>query len=153
MKEKYDGYTITFSGSHGYPTINVNGKNVLLHRYIWEKCEGSIPEGYEIHHMDKNKLNYDFSNLELIRIKDHHSKHAKENGLGKSNKGKSKNYQSGCVKLAKAIRLVKDGAEVWFQSETDAVRFLGLKSVGSIGNVLSGKAKTAKGWMVYEVSK
>ena len=73
----YDGHLINFSSSNGYPTIFVNGKNVLLHRYVWENERGKILDGYEIHHKDKNRLNYSVDNLELVKIEDHHRKHGK----------------------------------------------------------------------------
>ena len=44
-KVTYDGHTVNFLSNTGYPTIFVNGKNVLLHRYIWVKYNGSIPDG------------------------------------------------------------------------------------------------------------
>lgn len=147
MKE-YDGYRITFSGSHGYPTIHVNGKNVLLHRYVWMKHNGEIPEGYQVHHKDQNRLNYDITNLELIKTGEHQRIHALKNGLGKSNKGKPKHYQSGCVPRSRKVKLIKGDQTLIFESMSDAAKFLKLKSASSIGNVLSGYRKTAKGWYV-----
>lgn len=148
----YDEYRITYSGSHGYPTIHVNGKNVLLHRYVWMKYHGEIPDGYEVHHIDGNRSNWNIENLKLIQKGDHQRIHALKNGLGKSNKGKAKKYQSGCVPKAHAVKLVKDDTEIVFQSMGDAVKYLGLKSASSICNVLAGRCETAKGWHVYEVS-
>jgi len=47
------------------------GKNKRLHRYVWEKYNGEIPSGYNIHHKDHNTLNNDISNLELIGHSEH----------------------------------------------------------------------------------
>ena len=47
-KQYYDGYLINFSSKAGYPTIWNGKQNILLHRYIWQKYFGKIPEGYEI---------------------------------------------------------------------------------------------------------
>lgn len=55
---------------------------IRLHRYVWEKINGKIPEGYQIHHKDHNRLNNNISNLELISRSEHmshHSKHKVEN--------------------------------------------------------------------------
>jgi hypothetical protein len=143
---KYDGYTINFSSGNGYPTIFVNGKNVLLHRYIWEKERGEIPDGYEIHHKDKNRSNYSVDNLELINIKDHHRKHAIENGLGKSNKGKLKRHDSGFCKGATPVVLIKGDCELKFESVTAAARFLNIGNIGDVSRVLTGKRKTIHGY-------
>ncbi len=51
--------------SSGYLVTNINGKNVLKHRFIWETLNGSIPKGFTIDHIDRNKLNNDISNLRL----------------------------------------------------------------------------------------
>ena len=49
---------------------------IRLHRYIWERANGLIPPGYEIHHKDFNKANNDLSNLELLTESEHHKLHA-----------------------------------------------------------------------------
>lgn len=46
------------------------------HRYIWEKANGPIPDGYEVHHKDEDKTNNDISNLECIPISKHRSLHS-----------------------------------------------------------------------------
>ena len=148
-KQYYDGHLINFSSGTGYPTIWLNGKNVLLHRYVWEQNIGKIPEGYQIHHKDKNRLNYDINNLELIPTSEHHRRHAIENKLGVSNKGKSKLYASGFCKGATPVILVKDGTVLEFGSVTEASKFLNVKEVGDVSRVLKGKRKTVKGWRCY----
>ena len=94
VKQYYDGYLINFSSSNGYPTIFVNDKNVLLHRYVWEKHNGQIPKGYQVHHKDENKHNYSIENLILIEGKEHHRYHALKHKLGVSNKDKPKTHIS-----------------------------------------------------------
>lgn len=145
-QEFYDGYLINFSSSNGYPTIFFNGKNVLLHRYVWEKFNGEIPEGYQIHHKDKNKLNWSIKNLELVKMSDHQRKHAIENGLGKGNKGKLKRYSSGFCEGAKVVVLIKDGERKVFKSVTAAAKFLNVKNISDVCRVLKGKRKTIQGW-------
>lgn len=46
-----------------------------LHRKVWEKFNGPIPEGYEVHHRDEDTTNNDISNLEMITFEEHKSKH------------------------------------------------------------------------------
>lgn len=140
-----DGYLINYSSSNKYPTIFLNGKNVLVHRYIWKKYNGEIPKGYQIHHKDKNRLNFDLSNLELIKISDHIRKHAIENSLGKSNKGKYKYYASGFCGASKSVLAYKDTYVLDFLSITQCAKFLNVKA-GDICRILKGKRKSLKGW-------
>ena len=61
-----------YSNGNGYYK-NKNGKH--LHRYIWEKYNGKIPEGYVVHHKDHNKSNNNISNLEMISDLEHRHEH------------------------------------------------------------------------------
>ena len=55
-------------------TSKKEGLNMkFVHRLIWEAFYGKeIPEGYDIHHADNNKLNNAIQNLQCVE----HSKHA-----------------------------------------------------------------------------
>lgn len=145
MAQYYDDHKITFSSSNGYPTIYIEGKNVLLHRYVWEKFNGKIPEGYQIHHKDKNRRNFDLSNLELVKTSEHHRNHAIEHGLGHCNKGKAKTFASGFCEKPRPVIARKDSEELHFVSIMEASRQLGVRH-SDIGRILRGKRKTAKGW-------
>lgn len=46
-----------------------------LHQYVWEKHNGEIPKGYEIHHIDFNTMNNDINNLVMLTIKEHKQIH------------------------------------------------------------------------------
>ena len=50
-----------------------------IHRVIWECVNGEIPSGYDIHHIDHNKLNNSIYNLELVEHNKHISQHNTEN--------------------------------------------------------------------------
>ena len=50
----------------GYATLSFNGKLRYLHTIVWSAFMGEIPEGYEIDHIDCNKLNNALYNLELV---------------------------------------------------------------------------------------
>lgn len=52
-----------------------------MHRYVWEYYNGEIPEGYQIHHIDKDRSNNDISNLELIPFTEHAKLHNKEKAI------------------------------------------------------------------------
>lgn len=74
-------------------TINKNGyfecttkDRLMLHNYVWEKHNGKIPIGYEIHHIDFNKVNNHIDNLLLVTPSEHtkiHSNHKNGSGMNK----------------------------------------------------------------------
>ncbi len=47
----------------------------LLHRYIYAKSHGPIPEGNHIHHKDTNTLNNEIGNLECLTPSAHNKEH------------------------------------------------------------------------------
>lgn len=49
---------------------------IRMHRYVWECEVGEIPEGYEIHHIDKDKSNNKLENLALMKREAHNALHA-----------------------------------------------------------------------------
>lgn len=78
-------FTINRDGYYECTTID----RLMLHNYNWEKEKGKIPKGYELHHIDLNKLNNDVSNLQLVTPKEHTEIHAKlKNGSGMNKKVK-----------------------------------------------------------------
>lgn len=144
-KQRYDGHVINFSSNTGYPTIYIDGKNVLLHRYVWEKHHGTIPDGFEIHHKDKNRHNYDLSNLEMVCAVEHHRQHAVEGLLGRGNKGKRKDHVSGFCGQRRPVTAFNAVETVEFESISHASRTLDVRP-SDISRVLRGERKTAKGW-------
>jgi hypothetical protein len=54
------------------------GLNLYLHRYIWSKVNGDIPEGHDIHHRDGNTGNNSIENLECISRSNHSRIHVRE---------------------------------------------------------------------------
>ena len=50
-----DGFKFTMTGGKKYHYNSALRKH--LHQYIWEKENGSIPEGHEIHHIDMDTTN------------------------------------------------------------------------------------------------
>jgi hypothetical protein len=70
-----DGHRFTKTGGKKYHYNSKLRKH--LHQYVWEKANGSIPIGYEIHHIDMDVNNNDLSNLQLLTIKEHREIHKK----------------------------------------------------------------------------
>lgn len=48
-----------------------------MHVYVWEYYNGTIPKGYEVHHIDFDRSNNDISNLQLLTKSEHKHIHAK----------------------------------------------------------------------------
>jgi hypothetical protein len=76
-------FTINSDGYYECTTID----RLMLHNYIWEKHNGKIPKGYEIHHIDCNKINNNILNLQLVTPSEHTKIHAIiRNGSGMNKK-------------------------------------------------------------------
>lgn len=95
---------ITFNGTHFYrypdsphwsdrayfrPGIADRQRGVLaLHQEVWRDANGGapIPEGFHVHHKDRDPLNNDPSNLVLISAAEHREEHREENAArGRAN--------------------------------------------------------------------
>ena len=97
MVKQHQGYTVYSDGrikanglrkvflkgydcGYGYLYVKLNGKNYSIHKIIAECFIGKRPKGYTINHIDGNKLNNDYSNLEYITREENY-KHALDNNL------------------------------------------------------------------------
>lgn len=70
-------FTLRENGYYGETT----GKREYLHRAVWRAFKGSIPEGYDVHHRDENKMNNHPDNFDLLTK----SEHGKTHGFAGSN--------------------------------------------------------------------
>lgn len=53
--------------NEGYYSVAINGRQVRLHRLIYETFVGEIPEGYVIDHRNGNKLDNSLGNLRAVQ--------------------------------------------------------------------------------------
>ena len=65
-------FTIRYDGYY-YCTTN---DTLSLHKHNWIKKNGEIPECYQLHHKDHNKLNNEPENLELLTVSEHAKLHS-----------------------------------------------------------------------------
>ena len=75
----YDGYRFTRDDATGYylSSRKIDGRQKRLHVYVWEKYNGTLPEGYAVHHIDEDKNNNDISNLMLLEKSEHSRLHGR----------------------------------------------------------------------------
>lgn len=75
----YDGHKFRKDIKSGYylSTAKIDGNRKRLHVYVWEKFNGPVPQGYNIHHFDENKNDNQIDNLMCMTKSEHHTWHAK----------------------------------------------------------------------------
>lgn len=52
--------------ARGYGGIFFNGKNILVHRYVWERTNGPIPDGLELDHQCMQQACCNLDHLRLV---------------------------------------------------------------------------------------
>ena len=60
-------------------TYDRGGRPCSIHRGCWAACNGPIPEGHDVHHVDGEQLNNDIGNLACMTHAQHtgmHNEHA-----------------------------------------------------------------------------
>ncbi|WP_350156745.1 HNH endonuclease signature motif containing protein [Roseovarius indicus] len=63
-------------GSDGYPQLKLsNGSIVGEHRHVWQCAQGPIPDGFQIHHRDENRINNKLWNLAALAPSEHKREH------------------------------------------------------------------------------
>lgn len=58
--------SLWYIANNGYRYARRNYELIAQHRYVWEKANGQIPEGWEIDHIDGDRLNNNLDNLRAV---------------------------------------------------------------------------------------
>lgn len=104
----YDGQTYYIQSTGRYfQNGNRKASERLLHRYIWTKHRGEIPEGYDIHHKNENWEDNSLSNLCIMPKGDHLRLHL-------SKRLKNPHYYRTRLRQLKVAR---ESAKAWHSSE------------------------------------
>ena len=118
---------------------NSKVKHYMVHRLVWEAFNGTIPEGYEVNHINEVKTDNRLSNLNLMT-------HKENMNYGSRTERSAKKQING--KLSKVVLqftldniLVKE-----YQSAHQVERELGFNR-GNICSCCNGKLKTAHGFI------
>lgn len=160
----YDGRVWSFKtnkwmkpyvGKDGYQRIalckNGGQKTYLLHRAEYEAVSGNpIPEGYDVNHIDENKTNNHFDNLNLLTRKENinHGTHNERVAKSNTNNPKLIAALTNHPKKSKRVQAFdKEGNLIYdFPSTMEAERQFGFNN-GSISQCCNGKRKTAHGYI------
>lgn len=70
----------------GYERVWFEGRLRMEPDVVWEKANGPIPDGFELHHRDEDKLHNVIENLQLVTDLDHkrmHSPHYRRDADGR----------------------------------------------------------------------
>lgn len=68
---KHMKFMTSSTDGRGHQFVQLDGDCKKVHRLVYEAFVGPIKEGYDIHHIDKNKENQDPSNLLCLSHADH----------------------------------------------------------------------------------
>ena len=82
------GKKVGFKTKNGYMHVRVNGKQVLMHRFIYEAFNGEILEGYEIDHKNTVRDDNRLENLRIATPKENRNNPITKERYKTSNKGK-----------------------------------------------------------------
>lgn len=110
---------------------NGKAKGFLIHRLVIINFISPYVEGFEVNHIDGNKLNNELSNLEWVSHK-YNMIHAKENGLMKPKK--LYNNKNACKKV------IDNDSNIIYNSVGEASRAIGI-SQSHLSNMLKGRLK------------
>lgn len=101
----YDGLWFGQTGKYKYLWHKRADKtSVSLHRYVWEKHNGPVPDGFVVHHKDHDNQNNDIANLELVESKEHARNHLRHR------------IESGALDPVAALAKAREAAKEWHKS-------------------------------------
>lgn len=109
----FDGYYFRRDKKTGYylSSQKIDGKRRRLHIYVWEKTNGTIPNGFHVHHIDCNKTNNELENLKLLSAKEHSSLHGTELITEEQKRKRKENILINATPVAKEWHKSKSGSD------------------------------------------
>ena len=137
--------------SNGYEYLRLyrdrKSKPYRVHRLVYEAFHGTIPDGYEIDHIDGDKLNNRLGNLRVVTPKENSNNPVTRKRYLTALRRITKDPKWREVHAKPVLQLDKDTGEVireW-ESANDAARELGI-SRGNISSCCNGKRNMTGGF-------
>lgn len=97
-----DGLWFGRSGRNAYYWHkNGNGTCMSLHKYVWEKHNGPVPDGFEVHHIDGNTANNSIDNITVLTRVEHGREHIR------------RRVEAGTLDLQKNMHAAQLAARAW----------------------------------------
>ena len=94
IKTKFGICSINNQGYYHVTSNKEGNQGKLLHILIWEDWYGkSLPKGYDIHHLNKNRIDNRIQNLQCVEHKTHTSFHHKGKTISFDTRMKISNAQ------------------------------------------------------------
>lgn len=120
---------------------NNNIKSYLLHRVVYEACtQQPIPEGFDINHINENKIDNRFENLNLMT-------HKENINFGTHNERVSKGNTNNPIISKQVAQYDLEGNLInVFPSTSEVQRQLGFETSG-ISRCCNGKNKSSYGFI------
>ena len=114
MHHSKTGYYTTFC------RIKRIKKRVTIHRVVAECWLGECPVGYEVDHIDRNTHNNHYSNLRYV-TKSEQMKNRDHANIARQG---TENLRKANKLRMKPVKIVKDGKEKIFESQSECARYL-----------------------------
>lgn len=162
MKKINDDYSVTEDGKvfshisnkylkqldngYGYKNVSLRGKRMYVHRLVAQAYVDNPNQYLEINHIDGNKSNNHYTNLEWCTRKQNRQ-HAVEHGLWVSpramtgRKGADNPHSKPVMQFDMNWNYIQT-----FPGVKEAARQLGYKSPSQITNMILGKSKSSGGF-------
>ena len=114
----FDGYRFIRDDSTGYylSSCKIGSRRKRLHVYVWEKFNGPIPKGYQVHHREFDKSKNEPEDLQLLTEHKHLCLHAAR----QTEEHKSKFNKAG-IKAAPAWHRSQSGHE-WHKEHYEQMK-------------------------------
>ena len=112
---------------------------IKMHRYVWQRCFGDIPEDYVIHHKDHNPENNNIANLQVLSPEQHAKIHEQELIAAR------KAHEFTCAHCGKVFSAYSNGENCFCSKECQrAYRQTGSNYQKQCTCVICGKPFTAR---------
>ncbi len=123
---RLSGEKAGYVGLDGYLLVGMQGKKYRAHRLLWILRNGSIPDGMQIDHVDRNRLNNCPENLRLATPAENcrNRKQQSNNTTGERGVYWHKQLGKWAVRVRRDGKLVNGGIFKTFESAVVAARIL-----------------------------